>query len=397
MTIRIVYTDVHAARLAFFQRLLEPVGFEWNVQPRDQAAGNYLLAVGQLTVNEAPALRQPLTVLGSRLVFLIDWNRARKRLSRLLKKSDAIAVLTWAAQHEVGHRAFLQLGDLQLIDTAMGRVPRAQLRYGARLDEILGREPALAFFEAVLKIATEGLRDGRSARLIQDEVEAELLVHVQSAEQGALTLAEEHAALVAGLADLVRDAVAQFAAEVDARTLQEFAGRAKAWETRADELVKRSRLLFDQAAPDAALAHVLVEGDDVADALEEAAFLLTVVPSGTSPTQAVDELQRFADLIARGAQDYVRCVTCGQDVHRSGGRTELEEFLVAIDAVIAFEHASDDRERAVKALLVETCRDLRSLFVVSEIVGCFESAADALTRCAITLREYVLRTLQART
>jgi uncharacterized protein Yka (UPF0111/DUF47 family) len=191
--------------------------------------------------------------------------------------------------------------------------------------------------------------------------------------------------------------VAQFAAGSDAPTLHEFADRAKAWETRADDLVKRSRLLFDQAALDAALAHMLLEGDDVADALEEAAFLVTLVPSGAPSKQAVDELQRFADLLTRGTRDYVRCVTCGEDVHRAGGRTEVEEFLVAVDAVIAFEHAADDRERAVKALLIQTCQDLRALYVLSEIVGCFETAADALARCAITLREYVLRTLQAHT
>jgi hypothetical protein len=46
---------------------------------------------------------------------------------------------------------------------------------------------------------------------------------------------------------------------------------------------------------------MLLEGDDVADALEEAAFLVTLVPSGASSKQAVDELQRFADLITRGA------------------------------------------------------------------------------------------------
>jgi uncharacterized protein Yka (UPF0111/DUF47 family) len=347
-------------------------------------------------VNEAAALRQPLTVLGSRLVFLIDWNRARKRLGRVLKKTDAIAVLEWAADHNVGHRAFLQLGDVHVIDAAMERVARAQLRYGATLDEILGREPALAFIQAVLKIATEGLRDGRSARLIQDEIQAELVTHVQSAEQGVLNLAEAHAALVAGLADLVRDAVARFASDPDASALQELAARAKAWETRADELVKRSRLLSEQAAPDARVAQVLIDGDNVADALEEAAFLLTLAPRAISAREAVGELQRLADLVTQGAQNYVRCVACGLDAHRSGGRAELEEFLVAVDAVIAFEHASDDRERAVKARLIETCQDLRALHVLSEIAGCVETAADTLARCAMTLREYVLNTLKAR-
>ena len=395
LTIRVVYTDVHPARVAFFQSLLEPLVLGWNTPSSDPAAGNYVMSVGELSVNEAADLRRPLTALGSRLVFLIDWNRARKRLSRILKKGDATAVLKWAADHNVGHRAFLQLGDVQLIDNAMARVARAQMRYGARLDEILGRESALAFVEDILKTTAEGLRNGLSTRLIEDEIQAELLTHVQGAEQGALNLAEAHAGLVAGLADLVRDAVARFASGADAGTLQGLAVRAKAWETRADDLVKQSRLLFEHAAPDPLLAHVLVDGDDVADALEEAAFLLTLAPRGTASGAAMNELQQLADLITSGARDYVRCVACGQDA-RLGGRAELEEFLVAVDAVMAFEHASDDLERAVKAVLIETCQDLRALYVLSEIAGCFESAADTLARCAIRLREDILNTLKVR-
>jgi uncharacterized protein Yka (UPF0111/DUF47 family) len=397
LTIRIIYTDVHAARVTFFQKLLEPLGCDWNTQPPGQGGMDYLLRVGEVTMHDAPAVAQALTRLGSRLVFLIDWNRARKRLGRFLKKADAVAVLMWAADHDVGHRAFLQLGDVQLVDTAMERVARAQIRYGARLDEILGREPALAFLRAVLKIAAEGLREGRSARLIQDEIQAELLTHVQSAEHGVLNLAEEHAALVAGLAGLVRDAVARLASDSSASASREFAARAKAWETRADELVKRSRLLVEQAAAGNSLGHLLIEADNVADALEEAAFLVTLVRRDASSTRtSVDELRDLADLIVRGAQDYVRCVACGQDAHDLGGRNDLEEFLVAVDAVIAFEHASDDRERTVKALLVETCHDFRELYVLSEIAGRLEGAADALARCAISLREYILNRSKGR-
>jgi hypothetical protein len=100
----------------------------------------------------------------------------------------------------------LQLGDVRLVYTAMERAARAQIRYGARLDEILGRESAQTFLQAVLRLAMEGLREGKSVRLVQDEIQAELLTHFQSSEQGALTLATEHAMLVAGLAGLVRDA-----------------------------------------------------------------------------------------------------------------------------------------------------------------------------------------------
>jgi uncharacterized protein Yka (UPF0111/DUF47 family) len=396
LTLTVMYTDIHAARLRFFQSLLEPMGFQWSARPAAPTAPGCELCVGQMTSTDASELTERLTRLGSRLVFLIDWNRARKRLSRFLKKSDAIAVLTWAAAQNVGHRAFLQLGDVRLVYTAMERAARAQIRYGARLDEILGRESAQMFLQAVLRIAAEGLRDHKSVRLVQDEIQAELLTHFESSEQGALNLAMEHAMLIAGLAELVRDALARSGNELDPSVLLGFAARAKAWETRADDLVRRSRTVLEHASTGGALSALLTEADDVADGLEEAAFLLTLAPRERTTRKGLDAMRDLSDLIARGAQEYVKTLECALEAQRSSGRDDVEEFLVAVDAVIAFEHTSDDRERAVQAVLVETCTDFRELHVLSALAGGLGDAADALARCALILRDYILETLKTR-
>ncbi len=39
-----------------------------------------------------------LEAVGAALVFLIDWNKARKALRKLISNSDAIHVLDWAAR-----------------------------------------------------------------------------------------------------------------------------------------------------------------------------------------------------------------------------------------------------------------------------------------------------------
>jgi uncharacterized protein Yka (UPF0111/DUF47 family) len=396
LTLTVTYTDIHATRLRFFQSLLDPWGFQWNARPTAQPASEYELSMGQVTSKDAHELAERLTGLGSRLVFLIDWNRARKRLGRFLKKTDAIAVLKWAADHHVGHRAFLQLGDVRLVYTAMERASRVQIRYGARLDEILGRESAQTFLQAVLSIAMEGLRDGKSVRLVQDEIQAELLTHFQSSEQGALNLATEHAMLIAGLAELVRDALARSEGEVEPSVTLGFAARAKAWETRADELVRRSRTVLEQAGTGAALSRLLAEADDVADGLEEAAFLLTLVPHERPSRKGLDALQDLTDLITRGTHDYIKSLACAQEAHRLGSREAVEEFLVAVDAVIAFEHTSDDQERTVQAVLVATCGDFRELHVLSELAARLGDAADVLARCALILRDYILESLKTR-
>jgi hypothetical protein len=78
-------------------------------------------------------------------VFLIDWNRARKRLCRFVRKADAIELLKWAAVNNIGHEAFLKTGDIKLIHTALERAGSTHVHYGARLDEILGVTARSAF------------------------------------------------------------------------------------------------------------------------------------------------------------------------------------------------------------------------------------------------------------
>ncbi len=322
-------------------------------------------------------------------MFLIDWNRARKRLIRFLPKSDATAILRWAADNNVGHRAFLQAGDARLVYTALERAARAQLRYGARLDEILGREPARLFLMGVLRIAAEGLRMGRSPRLIQDEIEAELLTYLQTTEQSTLAMAAEHAALVTSLAERLRRVLLGATGERGAEYAIRAAELAKRWETRADEIVRRSYRLRDQSGGVHLLARLLSEADEIADALEEAAFLLTLVPRGID-SGGMSPLTDLANLVCRGSRDYVRCLECARALPREPVRSDVEEVLVAVDRLVDLEHASDGAERAVTAALVRTAEDFRALHVLSAIAHHFEQASDGLTRCGVIVRDYVL-------
>jgi uncharacterized protein Yka (UPF0111/DUF47 family) len=396
LTITVTYTDVHQARLHFFQGLLEPAGFEWTAGPSSHSAGGYELSIGRVTAPDEGVLCRQLELVGSQLVFLIDWNRARKRLARLVKTADAIAVLKWAADHHVGHRAFLQAGDVGLVYTALERVPRGQVRFGARLDEMFGRESARVFLQAVLRIANEGLRDHKTPRLIQDQIHAELLTHLETSELGALALSADHAMIVVALAGLIRDAVARAGAESGSEDVMAFAARAKAWESRADQVVISARTALDQATGPSPIMRLLGEADDVADALEEAAFLLTLIPDSPTRRTSLEALRELADLMASGAQGYVTCLECARDIHHLGTRDSVDAFLVAVDGVVAFEHQSDERERTATAALLAAAGDFRELHVLSEMTRCLGDAADALARCALILRDYVLETLKAR-
>ena len=114
--------------------------------------------------------RKFLEFLGSRIVFLIDWNRARKRLRSFLPNKDCVTVLRWAAEHEVGHVGFLQLGGEKLIYDGLEMAARIPLRYGEPLYQILGREKTIEYFQWVFNAAAKGLLANHSRLLIQDEI-----------------------------------------------------------------------------------------------------------------------------------------------------------------------------------------------------------------------------------
>ena len=225
-----VYTDVHRARLQFFKSLFDGRGVDWDGRTA-VAASAFESCVGRRTCATTEDLQELLAFLGSRLVFLIDWNRARKCLSRFLKKSNAVIALRWAADHGYGHRAFLEAGGERLIYSALERTAPAHLRYGARLDEVLGSQAALAFVQGTLRITSEALLQRRSLQLVRDEVQAELLERLQDSQQGVLALAADHAALVVAIALALYDALVRMRGGVGHEYLASVSERAKQWES----------------------------------------------------------------------------------------------------------------------------------------------------------------------
>ncbi|MDP2639573.1 MAG: hypothetical protein Q8Q16_02740, partial [Betaproteobacteria bacterium] len=201
----VTYSDVHLERLLFFQSLFEKFAVEWEEtrSRRDSGlnqGGIYHLCVGAYKARDREQLAHYLAHLGSRLVFLIDWNRARKRLRAFVRKRDGIAVLKWAADNGWGHMAFLKVGGDTLIYDAMQFAIKGAPRFGEDLRDMLGRERALAFVKFVVRTCTEGVLTAKPDSLIRDEVRAELANYFHSAERDLFELACEHAALLVELA-----------------------------------------------------------------------------------------------------------------------------------------------------------------------------------------------------
>lgn len=397
--VTLLYTDVHLQRLLFFQGLFQRYAVEWEdtVSRRDEALsdGVYHMSVGAFTAADDDQLQSYLEFLGSRLVFLIDWNRARKRLRSLVSKSAAMRLLAWAAEHDHGHMAFLKAGGEQLINDALDFVVKGQVRFGERLDEILGAKEASEYLQFVLKACAESLTRGEPDSFIQDAVRAELFNYFRSGQQLVYDVAAEHAALIVEIAGGVRDSVMQMRATGIGPSLQRNAERAKVWERRADELVNRARSVAKHPGSTEAFRAIVEAADDVADELEEAMFRLTLIPSDSDTLPAQADLQPLGELLVQGAQEYVKLVETARYVRRGGGREDMQDFLEATHRVMAMERETDAAQRDIEAALASGAKDFRVLHALSETTKNLEQAADALMHCSLRMRDYVLGQVMA--
>jgi uncharacterized protein Yka (UPF0111/DUF47 family) len=387
LVVSVTYTDVHAERLAFFQEMLKPHAVTWEVgRTAVLAAGApFYLATGRIEAADADGCRAHLEFLGSRLVFLIDWNRARKQLRGFLRGSDRLALLRSAAETETGHRGFLELGGARLVNQAIEAAAGSSMHFGDRLCDVLGDAETLSFLCFVFRAAAEGLLSGQSHALIHDRIRATLATHFSNEERQQLRLAADHAGLIFEIAILVRDGLQAEAAGAGKR-----ARRARRFEHDADQLVVATREAV-RRRPDYAVFLSLLEGaDEAADELEDAVFLLDLDALQGKP---LEPLQMLADLVAEASQEWIKALGHATQIGRAASLAETEDFLAAIDRVSALEHEADDAERALTATAVQHARDFRQLHLFTAIGGKLEAAADALKHAGMILRDHVLEDL----
>lgn len=391
LAVDVIYTDVHMPRLLYFQSLFDrwQVGWQDTLSRSDRAVedGVYHLCVGRFDGADRAALADYLEFLGSRLVFLIDWNRARKRLRPLLRRREALALLKWAADAELGHMGFLRAGADEAVYDALRFAAQSTPVLGTRLDALLGREVAVDYLRYFFRTATEGLLVGRDANYVRDALRAELLGHLHTAQQNLLDMAVEHAALSVELAGGVRDALLPGDA---ADMVEANARRAAEWEHRADALVVQARGLGKNSARAAFFVGLIEMADDIADELEDAAFHLTLLPRplGQPLPRA---LLTLAGLALEGCQEYVKALTATGLLSRAKSPEDVQEFLAAIHRIVATEHASDAAHREVRrALAGAGIAEPSVLFATVECARNLEAAVDALMHTALSLRDHVL-------
>ncbi len=382
-TISVTYTDVHPERLAFFQDMLKPLSVTWESASTAVLAGApFYLATGRIEATDADSCRAKLEFLGSRIVFLIDWNRARKQLRGFLRGPDCVALLRSAADAEIGHRGFLELGGARLVNQLIEATARSSMHFGDRLCDVLGDAEAVEFLRFVFRTATEGLLSGLSHGLMRDRIRVTLATHFSNEERQLLRLACDHAGLIFEIASLVREALTPGPDGQDKRTR-----RADRFEHDADQLVVAIREAVRRRPEYAVFIPLLEKADDAADELEAAAFLLVLATCQGKPLEGLEVL---ADLLVEASQEWIKALGHATQIGRAASDAETEDFLKAIDRIAALEHQADDAERALAATTVQEAADFRQLHLFTAIGAKLEAAADALKHASFILREHVL-------
>lgn len=396
-SVSVTYTDVHRVRAKFFASLFESWNVDWSVLAENAAAGIgkedvFYLMTGRFSAASIEELDAFLTFLGSRIVFLIDWNKGRKELQTFVGRKAAIDLLAWAAEKEVGHRAFLELGGADLVFDAIRRVAAGRIPYGARLDAALGVEDSVDFLRLVLREASRGLRSGRSIRLIRDQIQADLAQRFESAESAVLTIVERNLGLSHGLASAIW---ATLAHQANGTERQSLVRRARRIEEKADRLTLAARDACSRLRDAAELRFLVDAVENAVDSFDEGAFLISLLPEGDPSRSLCEQLTDIADLATRSTGELIKAVTATARLPE-GQRVDATFALQAIGAVGELERNTDAAERsALAAFLAIEGGDAKTLILGIEIARKIERATDHIAHAAHALRDRVLQELSA--
>ncbi len=405
-SITLNYSDLHRPRFEFFQALLGPFGAKWaDTQSKVDASLNeghaYTFGSAQFECASDATLDKTLEGIGSRIVFLIDWNRACKRLLPFVGKADAIAILREAALRDAGHMAWLKAGGEKIIFAAMQAAGEGAFRIGDRLDTVLGIEDARKFLIEVLCLASKALLDGQPTALVADETRM-LLARRMRQRSSEFDLIDEHAAYCHALAQAVSDGLAHGVAtsgskggDKDAgKATRKLAERAKVWERQADHLVMQARDHAQRQPRWQPFARLLELSDDIADALEEAVFLMSLISEEHHQgwnSEVHHILSRLAQSVLSATQEHIKALAIarrlGAGSSAADNGADSDAFLAASWNVLRSERECDELLRSARRTILASIRDAASLMLANDLAIALESASDRLLVAGYALRD----------
>jgi len=393
--VTVTYTDVHLERAKFFTGLLRKFPVQWSGLQRKGATGlgedeAFYLVTGRYAAKRDEDRDAFLEAVGASLVFLIDWNKARKILQGWISKGDAVRVLDWAARHRYGHRAFLSLGGTDLVAAAVHHATPTRIGFGERLDRALGRDAALDFLKTVLHVSADALLGGGSIRTARDRIEADLIRHLQRVDGALLAIVVRQAGLARDIAAGIAEFVAKWLThETFDRNL--LAAAARHIEEKADKIVIQARDEITRFDADPLVEQLVNRIEEAIDELEQAAFLSSLLPDKIAP-ELLKSLAELSAVAVSGAEAAVSGAAAASNIP-DGQRVDVDDALAAVDRLIEVEHMGDSAERAVTALVLRGECELTVGLPVLELARALERSTDRMAGFGHLLRQRVLADL----
>ena len=284
-TVTITHTDVHEARAKFFIKLFDGFQVSWSGLTQEKAQGlaegePFYLVEGRFQADDEDRREAFLAAIGAALVFLIDWNKARKALRELIGNSDAVRVLDWGARHEIGHRGFLELGGAELVAAAVRHATPTRIGFGEELGAVLA-EAAVDYLRTALRLPPRlCARDGppAGARGARSRARRRL----ERTESTLLTTVVRQMGLARDIAVGIREALAE--PERRPQSAIASAARAQRIEKKADGIAVEARGTILRSQASSTIARLVDTAEAAIDELEQAAFFASLVePSKLAP------------------------------------------------------------------------------------------------------------------
>jgi len=395
--VTVTYTDVHLARTKFFIALLDTFQVRWSGLDRHAAEGlgeegAFFLVTGQYEAAYAEDCNAFLTSVGASLVFLIDWNKARKLLRNWVARDDAARILEWAARHRIGHRAFLELGGNELLGAAVRNAAPARIGFGERLDQALGRDAAIDFLKASLRISTEALLAGQSVRTARDGIEADLVRHLERVDSALLAIVLRQVGLAHDIATALSRHVSALhgGRPADGKQLAAQAGRI---EQKADRIAIEARNEVSRLNARPIIEQLVDRVEEAIDELEQAAFIASLAPASIDGA-LLSALAGLCAVAITATEAAASGLAAAVEVPE-GRRADSEDALAAVVRLIDAEHAGDAQERAVTALVFAGSFDVATSLSVLELSRAIERSTDRLAGFGHLLRRHIMTDLSA--
>ena len=389
------HTDIHKARAAFFTSLFDHFPVHWSGLDRQNAKGlgeddGFYLTTGRYETESSERRDAFLEEVGAALVFLIDWNKARKDLRGLAEKADCVRLLEWAARNQIGHRAFLELGGSSLVAAAVRHAAAARIGFGERLSDPLGREETVDFLKTVLRVSKEALLQGRSVRMVRDEIEADLVRRFERTDNTLLAAIIRQAGLAREIAARIAQHVAdhQAGGGSDGPSLAVLGQRI---EQKADRLVIETRNSIARLGASQTIGQLANTMEAVIDELEQAAFIGSLLPANLDRVV----LPLIADLSAAavgGAEALASGIAAAVDVPE-GRHADTEDALAAITSVVDLEHAADSAERSITEYMLRGHFEAGMALSVLEFARALERVNDQMAVAGNLLHTHVMADL----